>query len=351
MEKKLISVVVPVYNTDKYLSRCFNSLIHPNIKAIVINDGSTDNSQKIINNYCQKYPDNFITIKTKNRGAVHARRLGLKYVDTPYFGYCDSDDFINTESYISLCQKMHEKNIKIGNGRMTVYLPNILIPLNSRKWKFNEIDFKLDKQIFSNVTVSLLDKIFHRDLISDFDLKSDQKVYEDMEIVCYVLAKYGRLLHSNNCIYNYCMRSLKEGSTSAIGLDMKKVDGLQSIINATVSIKKRLKEIQLYEEYKDELEAISIKLCYQRIVFIIKSLSIKNKKELINIVLSLLDNFCPGWENNPYYLKRFKSSEWNDYIFYIVGDLYLKLHGFYKKNRYKNNDVKKLLDKYNKIIS
>lgn len=100
-DNPIISIIVPVYNSEKYLDRCINSIInqsYKNLDIILIDDGSTDNSGKI----CEQYAKQDKRIKVfhkKNGGQSSARNLALKYANGEYIGFVDSDDWINLEMY------------------------------------------------------------------------------------------------------------------------------------------------------------------------------------------------------------------------------------------------------------
>lgn len=323
---KILTIIIPVYNTEKYILRCLNSVNHPNINVILVDDGSTDKSPQIIDEFCETH-DNFKVIHTTNRGAAAAKVTGLKQVETKYFSFVDSDDIVNIDSYLNLVHKMDDNNYKAGNGRMTVYLPDCKIPFNSRIWKKEHLDFSKDKLEFSNITCSLQDKIWHIDCAPLFMFESKQVVYEDMEIVYYVLAKNGMMLHSNDLIYNYCMRGLKENSTSAIGLQETKSDGLDGLISAGFSMKSKFMEDDMYSEYREELDSIIIKLIYQRIFNILNNNKIENKKEMAELAFSILNNVVPNWMNNKYFLTKFKGSEYNDLLFFIGTNILKNIYG------------------------
>lgn len=89
---KKISVIIPVYNTEKYIDKCINSVLQQDLETeiIVVNDGSTDNSKKII----EKYKDKIIYLEKENGGLSDARNYGLKYATGEYVAFLDSDDFI-----------------------------------------------------------------------------------------------------------------------------------------------------------------------------------------------------------------------------------------------------------------
>lgn len=93
----LITVVVPIYNVERYLKQCVDSLLHQSVqnhKIVLVNDGSKDRSGEIAKAYAKQYPDRITYIAQKNAGLGAARNTGLKYVDTPYVIFLDSDDWM-----------------------------------------------------------------------------------------------------------------------------------------------------------------------------------------------------------------------------------------------------------------
>ena len=77
-----VSIIVPVYNVENYINKCLESLVKQtlqDIEIIVVNDGSTDNSEKIINSYIDKYPEKIKYVKKQNGGLSDARNYGMKY--------------------------------------------------------------------------------------------------------------------------------------------------------------------------------------------------------------------------------------------------------------------------------
>lgn len=107
---KKISVIIPVYNTEKYIDKCINSVLQQDLETeiIVANDGSTDNSKKII----EKYRDKIIYLEKENGGLSDARNYGLKYATGEYVAFLDSDDFIEKDLFLRL-EKYIDKKIDI----------------------------------------------------------------------------------------------------------------------------------------------------------------------------------------------------------------------------------------------
>ncbi len=112
---KRISVIVPIYNAEKYLSRCLDSILmqsNADVELILINDGSTDKSEEIINTYLGRYKSSIKYIKTKNSGVANARNLGLDKATGDYIIFVDADDYIDKNLFKNLKQYM-DKNIDI----------------------------------------------------------------------------------------------------------------------------------------------------------------------------------------------------------------------------------------------
>jgi hypothetical protein len=97
-----LSIIVPVYNTQVYLKRCLDSLINQsltNLEIIIVNDGSTDNSQTCIEQYQNLYPQKVRSFIKSNGGLSDARNFGLKYALGEYIAFVDSDDWVDTNLY------------------------------------------------------------------------------------------------------------------------------------------------------------------------------------------------------------------------------------------------------------
>lgn len=104
----LLSIIIPVYNTEKYLDKCLNSVFYnlpPKTEVIIINDGTPDNSERIIKEYISKYPKAIKYIKKKNGGLSETKNVGLKNAVGRYVIYLDSDDWVNYNMYDVMLKK------------------------------------------------------------------------------------------------------------------------------------------------------------------------------------------------------------------------------------------------------
>ena len=115
-----ISLIVPVYNVENYLEKCLNSLVNQTLQEIeilVINDGSTDNSQKIIEVFQNKFPQKIKAFTKENGGLSDARNFGIDRATGEFLAFVDSDDYVSVtmmEEMYGLAKK-HEAEIVICN--------------------------------------------------------------------------------------------------------------------------------------------------------------------------------------------------------------------------------------------
>ena len=110
MDNKL-SVIVPVYNTEKYLKKCLKSIVnqsYKNLEILIINDGSTDGSLNIIRKFEETYPNVFLYNK-ENSGVADTRNFGIQKATGDFITFVDSDDFIELDLY-QLCMEYIKKN-------------------------------------------------------------------------------------------------------------------------------------------------------------------------------------------------------------------------------------------------
>ena len=109
-----ISVIVPVYNTGRYLQKCFNSILSQEMQdfeIIVINDGSTDNSQELIMQYVEGYPNKIKYFQKENSGISSARNFGVEKATGDYLCFVDSDDYIDENLFVNLEEYLYKADL------------------------------------------------------------------------------------------------------------------------------------------------------------------------------------------------------------------------------------------------
>ena len=126
MNNELISIIIPVYNAEKYLRQCLDSIInqtYTNFEVLLVNDGSTDSSGMI----CQEYVENdsrFRYFEKENGGASSARNLGLERSGGAYITFIDSDDWVTPEYLEVLYTTLKENDVDISISSFKLFEPD-----------------------------------------------------------------------------------------------------------------------------------------------------------------------------------------------------------------------------------
>ncbi|WP_323735635.1 glycosyltransferase [Methanosphaera sp. ISO3-F5] len=113
------SIIMSVYNSENYLDKSIDSILNQtigfvnNVQLIIVNDGSTDSSQNIIDYYKKLYPDNIVTIKQENQGQSNARNQGLKYIKGEYINFLDSDDYLSENCLEEVYNTFNSTNVDL----------------------------------------------------------------------------------------------------------------------------------------------------------------------------------------------------------------------------------------------
>lgn len=138
-----LSVIIPVYNTEKYIEKCLNSIANQTMKdleIIIVNDGSKDKSEEVINQWMESNKNiDAKYFKKENGGLSDARNFGVKKATGRYISFVDSDDYLEKDLYKNL-EKYMDQEIDLIKFKMTTFTPN------------GEIIEKLDGPIFEKVT-------------------------------------------------------------------------------------------------------------------------------------------------------------------------------------------------------
>lgn len=203
------SIIVPVFNVERYLEKCLDSLVnqdYDNYEIIIVNDGSTDNSQKIIEKYQKK---NYKIIKSFNKtngGLSDARNYGLKYVTGDYILFCDSDDYLDNKLLSSIDNCVKNKNYDVVK-----FLFNIVDESNNIiKKEVSNINGVVNfKQILTlEYANSACCYAFRSDFWKEYDFKFEKnKIHEDFGLIPLVLLLSNSIYVLNKPSYNYLMRN------------------------------------------------------------------------------------------------------------------------------------------------
>ena len=119
-----LSIIVPVYNVEKYIEKCLNSLCNPEIEKeiIIVNDGSTDSSLKIVEEFKKNHDkENIIIISQEKKGLPEARTTGLRKAKGEYVSFIDSDDFVDKKLYEIMVKEVIKDRVDYGIGKYSYF--------------------------------------------------------------------------------------------------------------------------------------------------------------------------------------------------------------------------------------
>ena len=209
MTKELISIIVPVYNVEKYLKKCVDSIVnqtYKNLEIILVDDGATDNSGKICDELVEL--DNRIKVyHKKNGGLSDARNYGVERATGDYIGFVDSDDYIDAEMYERLYEAIKKENVDVAECNLKIVYPEKTDLFTDQKYyqicnkqEYLEEYLKIEK-IFGSACVRLTKADIARKL--KFPVG---KLYEDTYYAYDLIGIVDKYVIVDNPYYNYLMR-------------------------------------------------------------------------------------------------------------------------------------------------
>lgn len=275
----LISIIVPIYNVEKYLHKCVDSLIGQTLKdieIILVDDGSTDKSGEICDEYRLK--DNRIkVIHKKNGGLSDARNAGIDIAKGDYITFLDSDDWIELNMYEKLYKYIKQENADIAQcSYQEVYNEEV----NNENAK-EEIKIMSGKESLYNFsgknhgkTVVAWNKLYRIELFNDIRFPKD-KYHEDEFTTYKLLYKANKIVDCSLPLVYYRQR---EGSIMNSKFNIKRLDALEAFNERLEFYKeKNLKELQQI--------TLSQILSYTNLFYIkIKDSDIENKGEILKVL-------------------------------------------------------------------
>ncbi|WP_455645472.1 CDP-glycerol:glycerophosphate glycerophosphotransferase [Methanosphaera sp.] len=219
------SVIMPVYNTELYLKEAIDSIINQtldfkeNIQLILINDGSTDSSNHIIQEYYNNYSDNIIVLSQENNGPSNARNHGLKYVQGEYVAFVDSDDYIssNTLDHVYNFFQKHEDELDVVAIPITLFdKRNKEDNLNSKFMKTRVIDLVEET---NNPQISIASTFIKQESFKNNQFNELLTKSEDSLLVNMILLDKKKLGVISNSTYYYRQRVDESALTDITPLD------------------------------------------------------------------------------------------------------------------------------------
>ncbi len=255
-----VSIIVPVYNEEEYVSTCLLSLINQtldDIEIILIDDNSTDNSLNILLDYAKKYPNIKVYHNEKNIGQGASRNRGLSLATGEYIGFVDSDDYIRNTMYEDMYKAVLNNNYpevvttEIMFVKDDSYANRDLEFLSIGKEKI--INPMLDKNAVISESPAVCNKIFRRDTLKDFYFVEDS-LFEDIPFSYTKYMEASKVVSVPSINYFY-RRDINRGVSST---NYKENNHITDIFQVLDRLESDMRKSSRYEVFKDEIKLIQL---------------------------------------------------------------------------------------------
>lgn len=308
---ELITVIVPVYNVEKHLKRCMDSILNQtyhNLEIITVDDGSIDMSYELCCGYAERDARVQVYHK-KNEGLGFARNYGMRYAMGDYLMFVDSDDFLVADAIEELYKPSQRTDADIIIGSNFYKDRPVKVGLDERLYEGQEIKEILMVHMMGNAPFTLdglsytaWGKLYRTDFLkkNEFVFESERKyIWEDLEFHSRVMPAADRVYISHYPVYYYCFN---EGSLT----HRYRPDKLNLVMRMYHLMLKRIRIMNLPEEAKSRLDNNfigHIRTCIKLEVFYSKengfSTAIRNIKNIChnNDVQKLLDSYPKKYYN------------------------------------------------------
>lgn len=298
-----VSVILPVYNGENYIKRCIESLLKQTLteyEILCIDDGSTDASGRILDQYQKKYPDKIRVFHIKNSGVWKAREFGIRKAKGDYIGFCDCDDYAEPEMYQVLyerVQKDHSEMAICAYCRVEIQTGKILC-FEMQKFGNQVITVEKKRDLLPVINTSLWNKLIRCDIAKKhICFETAPRVAEDMMFLLSIYPFVNKISFSNKPLYIYRVRT-----DSAMSYIKKEEITLlkESMIQTKSYVLK-----QGGGDWKDVIHLFA--LVHFGVAVVLKSAEGKKKETIIiqKDIEQWLSMEFSGWKHNPYLKMRF----------------------------------------------
>lgn len=297
MKSFKVSIILPVYNVEKYLSACLDSLLAQTleeIEIVAVNDGSTDGSLQILQAYQSLNPEKLFIFSTENHGVSRARNYGFAHSHGEYVWFVDSDDFVEPDA----CRLLYEKATADGNDLVLFRYYNVDSETGVRKEYIascHNQNFRVADKPYELPAISPYPwiKFIHRDLFNGLCFPEGIR-FEDLPVAYLLAVKARSIGYVDQCFYNY---------RKNVGFLSRLTPSTLHIRNAIIFMKEEMEKLGLFEQYQTELDFIAVRHFFYRFWKLLTNYETDQKElklQLINELFDYMESNIPDWESNHY---------------------------------------------------
>lgn len=284
-----LSIIVPVYNDERHIENCLNSLLKQTIEVdvIVVDDGSIDNTTSIVKKICSNH-NNVHYFSKANEGIASARNYGVNKVETEYFGFLDSDDTCKNDMAEKMLNKIEEDNADICFSNF-----NWLYENGKRKAS-KDVFYLNKKDIFIKMFATLWNKIYRTKWFKDTNISFPNGYrYEDASVLYRLVPYMNKVCYVDESFVDYYQR--KGSITHTFNIN------INDMIHVFKGIVDYYKSKNLFDEYKDEIEYVTTRFflgnSYLRACRIEDN---KIREETLEKGWNFLNDTFPSFKDNKY---------------------------------------------------
>ena len=289
-----VSVIVPVYNVEKYVEKCIKSLVDQTlqeIEIIAVDDGSKDGSKSIVDNYIKKYPDKIKYLYKENGGLSSARNFGIPYANGEYIAFLDSDDYVEPTMYEEMYKLAKKDNADMVECDFIWEYPN------KQKYDYGVV-YNGKKEAIEKARVVAWNKLIKREIIENEKIEFPFGLrYEDVEFFYKLVPRLNKISFMKKYFIHYVQRD-----NSIANTQNTKTKDIFKVLNNVIEF---YKNKGYYDEYKEELEYTYLRLLLCSSLK--RMCKIKDKQErkiALNDTWNNINTNFPNWRKNRLLKKK-----------------------------------------------
>lgn len=243
--KELITIIVPIYNSEKYLERCLSSILnqtYSNLEIILINDGSEDSSKKICKDFANT-DKRIVLINTKNNGPAKARNLGLEKATGKYISFIDADDYVEKDMIETLYKALTEKKADMVRANYDTIKDDKILSNNEnvldKLYDKNNINEFIQNVISEDVKSFIWLLLIKKECIKD-NFSEEIFIYEDTNFYLTTLSNINTLYVFSKIVYHY------EVNSNSVSRKAEKISqNIDNLLKSSLVFKKNLEKYKL----------------------------------------------------------------------------------------------------------
>ena len=279
---KLISIIIPCYNIEKYIEKCIESIekqTYKDIEIIVVDDCSKDGTLDKLKELQEKYSNLQVYQNDKNRGAAYSRNFAMKKAKGEYIGFVDSDDYITEDYYEKLMETAEkEKADLVATDIEIVYENNSNAPILSRACLGEVTKFNL---VNNGLAASPCNKIIKKELIEEYSFL-EGKINEDVASILPAIVKAKRVAYVPGIKYFYVQRNNSVQNEEVTTKRLEMFDSINTCFE-------RIKDDKEFKKYQDAILYQQVLLLYM--VIIPKQKDYEKRQELLDIFMEKQEKY------------------------------------------------------------